>query len=281
MWGNTMIAAYTTVPKSNSKVTHMTAHLRPVIAQFQPITLAEMTNVALLDRMETKYVLGVSQLSVALQLLTRSYRVLDIQGVRLNHYQTVYFDTPDFTLYQQHHNGYGSRYKVRARKYVESNLAFFEIKHKTNRERTVKSRLAIPDIVTNIPGQLDDFVDEYTPFHAAAFEPKLWNDYVRVTLVGMQRAERLTLDLNVSFRWDGTVSALPGLAIAEVKQEHRSQQSDFIQQMKRLGVRPSGFSKYTAGVYSLYSDVKLNNFKAQIHHVQKIMQEELNHEFIH
>ncbi len=80
----------------------MTAHLRPVIAQFQPITLAEMENVALLDRMETKYVLGISQLSAALQVLTRRYRVLDVQGVRLNHYQTIYFDTPDFTLYQQH-----------------------------------------------------------------------------------------------------------------------------------------------------------------------------------
>ncbi len=170
----------------------MTAHLRPVIAQFQPITLTERCRRTsrCLIAWKTKYVLGISQLSAALQVLTRSYRVLDVQGVRLNHYQTIYFDTPDFTLYQQHHNGFGSRYKVRARKYVESNLAFFEIKHKTNRERTVKSRLAIPDIVTDIPGQLDDFVDAYTPFHAAAFEPKLWNDYVRVTLVGMQWVER-------------------------------------------------------------------------------------------
>jgi len=104
---------------------------------------------------------------------------------------------------------------------------------------------------------------------------------VRVTMVSKHHQERLTLDLNISFRWDQISSSLPGIAIAEVKQDHCSQHSDFILQMKRLGVRPSGFSKYTAGVYSLYNNVKINNFKSQILYVQKIMQEELNHEFIH
>lgn len=256
----------------------MTGRIEPVIAQFAPISLAEMENVALLDRMETKYLLGVSQLSAALQRLTRSYRVLEINGVRLNRYQTVYFDTPDFRLYQQHHNGCGTRYKVRARRYVDSALAFFEVKHKTNRERTLKSRLPIPEIMTDIP---DDFVSAYTPYHAAALEPKLWNDYLRLTLVSTQHQERLTLDLNVGFHWGDTAHALPGLAIAEVKQDHCSQNSAFIHEMKQLGVQPAGFSKYTAGVYSLYEGVKLNNFKPQIRQVHKIMQEELNHEFVH
>lgn len=272
-----MIAVRSTKPN----IIPLTARLQPLIAQFAPISLTEMTRVALLDRMETKYLLGVSQLGEALHLLTKRYRVLDIDGVRLNHYQTVYFDTPDFALYQQHHNGCGSRYKVRARCYVESHLAFFEIKHKTNRDRTVKSRLSVPEIAAHIPAQLDEFIDEHTPFHAALLEPKLWNDYTRVTLVSYERQERLTLDFGIAFHWNGAVCSLPGIAIAEVKQDHRSQASDFIQVMKRLGVRPAGFSKYTAGVYSLYDGIKSNNFKAQRQQAQKIMQKELNHEFVH
>jgi SPX domain protein involved in polyphosphate accumulation len=276
-----MIATYQANPKAIPELTRMSAHLQPLIEQFQPITLAEMANVALLDRMETKYLLGISQLGTAFEALTETYWVLDIDGVRMNHYQTVYFDTDDFRLYQQHHNGLSSRYKVRARKYVESELAFFEIKHKTNRDRTIKSRLSIPEIVTDIPIQLDHFIDDHTPFHADVLEPKLWNDYVRVTLVSKHRQERLTLDLNVAFHWGNASCALPGLVIAEVKQNHRSQQSDFIQQMRRLGVRPAGFSKYTTGVYSLYGGVKINNFKPQIRQVQKLIQKELSREYFH
>jgi hypothetical protein len=268
------------MPLQTNDVRQKTPQIQPVIARFEPISLAETMSVALLDRMETKYLMRVSELCAALAALTDCYRALEIDQVRLNQYQTLYFDTSDFALYRQHHNGFGSRYKVRARKYVESNLAFFEIKHKTNRDRTVKSRLSIPDILPEIRFQLDEFIDEHTPFHADALEPKLWNDYTRVTLVSKHRQERLTLDINVSFHWQGVSCSLPGIAVAEVKQDHRSQQSDFIQQMKQLGVRPAGFSKYTAGVYSLYSGIKINNFKPQIQRVQKLMQREWTHDFI-
>lgn len=272
------------VPTMSMQAANMigsTAQLPALIAQFEPISLKEMAGVTLLDRMETKYVMGLSQLCQALDLLTGRYRVLDIHGVRLNHYQTVYFDTPDFALYQQHHNGYGSRYKVRARRYVESQIAFFEIKHKTNRDRTVKTRQSVAVVEPSIPAQLRDFVAEHTPFQSAALVPKLWNDYVRVTLVSSERQERLTLDLQVAFHWNSASFSLPGIAIAEVKQDHRSQMSDFIQAMKHIGVRPSGFSKYTVGVYSLYDGIKSNNFKPQIQQVQRIMQKEQPHGLLH
>jgi len=68
---------------------------------------------------------------------------------------------------------------------------------------------------------------------------------------------------------------LPGVAIAEVKQEGFDRQSDFIQQMRGMGVRPSGFSKYCMGVASLYDEVKKNNFKPQMLQVGKLMQGEL------
>ncbi|MBK8025854.1 MAG: polyphosphate polymerase domain-containing protein [Chloroflexi bacterium] len=259
----------------------MAAQLHPLIAKFEPIDLAGLANVALLDRMETKYVLGISQLCSALQSLTDRYRVLDINGMRLNHYQTVYFDTHDFVLYQQHHNGLSSRYKVRARKYVDSHLAFLEVKHKTNRDRTVKSRLSIPDILTEIPFEFDHFIDSNTPFDAGTVEPRLWNDYIRLTLVSTTHEERLTLDLDVTFHWNGESSAMPGIVIAEVKQDHRSSQSDFIQQMRRLGVRPAGFGQIRRGVYSRHSGVKINNFKPQICHVQKLIREELGHGLHH
>lgn len=258
------------------------SELEQVLAQADPISLDEIVgqDAALLNRIDTKYVLGLSQLETTLEQILAQYRVLSIDQRRISHYQTLYFDTGDFTIYQHHHNGMRSRYKIRARKYVDSDLAFLEVKHKT-KNRTIKSRVAIPDVDTDVLMQANEFVDSHTPFDAGELEPKLWNDYLRVTLVSKQRPERLTLDFNVEFGWEQAYSALDGVVIAEVKQAEFSHQSEFIQQMRRQGLRPMSFSKYTAGVYHLYSHVKSNNFKPQILQVNKVIERERQHDPLH
>ena len=109
-----------------------------IINSYAPISLNEMADVALLNRTDTKYVMTTGTLLAALRHLNNDYRVLEVNGARLHHYQTLYFDTADFTLYQHHHAGASNRYKVRSRAYVESDLAFFEVKRKTNKKRTIK-----------------------------------------------------------------------------------------------------------------------------------------------
>lgn len=252
------------------------ARVERSLACFDPISLTEMEQVALLDRTDTKYIMRVSQLAHVLGQLVDQYRVLQINGRYLNHYQTLYFDTHDFALYRQHHNGLRARYKVRAREYVDSDLAFWEVKRKTNQERTIKSRLKTSDITADMEGQVNEFIDAHTPLDVQELGPKLRNKFLRVTLVSKHYPERLTLDLNLEFGWDDAYATLPGIAIAEVKQEHFSQQSDFIQQMRGLGIRPTRFSKYCAGVYLLYEGVKINNFKPRMRLVEKLMQEEMS-----
>jgi hypothetical protein len=258
-------------------LTHKLALFDPIdaqVRQFQPITLDEMAQVTLLDRVDTKYALTLSQLRDTLASLAEDYRALRIHQTCMNHYHTVYFDTPDFSFYQQHHNGWSNRYKVRAREYVDSNLVFFEVKHRTNRNRTIKSRLSVQDVETDIRGSAASFLDAHTPFHAENLEPKLWNDYLRITLVGRQHAERVTLDLNVGFGWGAESVTLSGLVIAEVKQKRLSRLSPFIQQMRQRGIRPISLSKYCTGVYSLYNGVKSNNFKAQMRFLSKFIEED-------
>lgn len=251
------------------------AHVERTLETFDPISLAEMENVALLNRTDTKFIMRMSQLEHVLERITGDYRVLETAHTRLNHYQTLYFDTHDFALYRQHHNGVRSRYKVRVREYVDSDLAFWEIKRKTNKERTIKSRLQTPEWVTDLDDeQIDEFVYAHAPIDARELEPKLLNRFLRITLVSSHRPERLTLDLNLEFGWGDALVALPGIVIAEVKRERSTCHSDFIRQMRELGVRSKSFSKYCAGVYMLYDDVKVNNFKAQMRLVEKLMQEE-------
>ena len=89
------------VPHGVNAFARSTARIADVVAAFDPISLAEMERVSLLNRTDTKYVMGVSQLQRALAQIRDQYRVLEVNGTRLNHYQTLYFDTPDFALYRQ------------------------------------------------------------------------------------------------------------------------------------------------------------------------------------
>jgi hypothetical protein len=55
--------------------------------QFAPISLKEMDTVALLNRTDTKFILSWSVLrTIALQ---PDYRMLVVNGQRLNHYRTL------------------------------------------------------------------------------------------------------------------------------------------------------------------------------------------------
>lgn len=245
-----------------------------ILQQFSPISLTQMTDVALLRRVDTKYIMHQTQLYQALAHLAEHYYILDINGQRKHHYRTVYFDTPDFALYQQHHNGWRNRYKVRSRAYTDSHLAFLEIKRKTNKNMTVKYRLPTSKMVTKLDMKTGDFLHCHYPYHTEQLEPKLWNTFRRITLVSKHAIERLTLDIDIGFYANGTHITLPGIAIAEIKQEGFSLSSDFIGQMRKLNIHPMRFSKYCIGISLLYDQIKNNNFKPQRLYIDKIMRQQ-------
>ncbi|GAB5491921.1 MAG: polyphosphate polymerase domain-containing protein [Phototrophicaceae bacterium] len=254
-------------------------NIEQALDRFTPIQLSEMAGVSLLNRIDTKYLFPLQMLLPILEQVQGQYRILDIDGIRLNQYHTVYYDEPEFTFYTQHHNQHADRYKVRARQYVDTHVAFFEVKHKTNKKRTVKSRLPLESgqIDTGIEPQsngITDFVEHHVPIESEQLEVKLWNDYRRLTLVNRLSPERVTIDLSLSFGHENSQMSLPGFAIAEVKQAHFTQQSPFIQQMRNFGIRSSSFSKYCAGVYLLYDNVKTNNFKPVMRQVQQLVEME-------
>ncbi len=244
------------------------------LERFTPISLAAMDGVALLSRIDTKYVMSETQLAQALSRLTEDYTVLEIAGRRLHRYHTLYFDTPDFSLYHQHHNGWRNRYKVRARTYVDSHLNFLEVKRKTNKDVTVKSRLQTPEMITRIDARVENFLTTCSAKIPTGLEPALWNSFQRITLVSKHGVERLTLDVGLHFQFGQTRAALPGIVIAEVKQEGFSLRSDFVGQMRALGVREMRFSKYCMGLSLLCAQVKRNNFKLQWLHINRMMREE-------
>lgn len=244
-----------------------------ILGQFTPIGLDQLGGAALLDRVDTKYTVTMGQLAVLLPLLQPSYRVLSVNGARLNRYHTVYYDTPSFGIYTRHHNGSAERYKVRARRYEETGVSFFEVKHRTHGRRTVKSRLPLTEFAV-LTAETDGFLGANTPYRAADLEAKLWNDYRRITLVSKTSDERVTVDLDVSFGWQDAMHTLDGVAIIEIKRAASSQHSDVVPHLRRMGLRPASLSKYCTGVVLLYPQVKSNNFKPQMRRLSKLIGQE-------
>jgi len=114
--------------------------IQEVIQKFEPITLQEMDGVKLMNRIDTKFAFSVNQLIALLPCLASDYRILEIKETRTPSYESLYFDDSVFSFFKDHHNGKTNRFKVRIRKYVESDLFFLEVKHK-NKGRTDKKRI--------------------------------------------------------------------------------------------------------------------------------------------
>ena len=98
--------------------------INKILTGFNPISLAEMDEVKLMNRSDTKFVFSQKTLLNILPLIQSFYKVLEVDGVRLSSYKSLYYDTDDFQFYHQHHNGKTNRNKVRFREYVDSGLTF-------------------------------------------------------------------------------------------------------------------------------------------------------------
>ncbi len=240
-----------------------------ILKKFEPITLEKMDSVKLMNRSDTKFIFKAEQLPVFLNQLTDEFYVLDVNGIRQNKYETLYYDTVDFKFYNDHQRGKADRNKVRHRLYVDSGLHFFEIKNKNNKGRTIKERIKLKQLEYKIEGKSEAFLFNKTQMNGKELEPKLWGNYTRITLVNKHLPERLTIDTNLFFKFGEKEKSLPEIVIAELKQD-KSSKSFFAQLMNKYRIKQASISKYCYGVIFLYNNIKMNNFKPNLITLNKI-----------
>ncbi|MBA3704505.1 MAG: polyphosphate polymerase domain-containing protein [Bacteroidetes bacterium] len=244
--------------------------IKNILNDFAHITLKEMDSVKLMDRTDTKFVFNIIQLPKFLEQLKENYSVLDVNGNRISRYESLYFDTQNFDLYHCHHRGKTNRFKIRFRKYVESELHFFEIKFKNSKGRTIKNRVKQEQIDELIQNKAELLLNEKTTFRSENLKAKLWVNYSRITLVNKHSPERVTIDLNLNFKNTEQDKTIHNLVIAEVKQD-KALVSAFIKLMKKSHIREGSISKYCYGVINLFSEIKHNNFKPNLNLLKKIL----------
>ncbi len=245
--------------------------IKNILNNFNAATLDSLDEIKLLKRYDTKFVFCREKLSQVFEFLDEYYAVLEIEGKRCFRYESLYYDTDDYFFYRQHHNKNYDRYKVRFRKYVDSGQCYFEVKQKNNKSKTVKSRLLLEN------GNAEGILSEDSKLFAknciclncsdiiGQIKPKLNVSFDRITFVNYVNKERLTIDLNLTYKKNNSEpETLNRLAIAELKSEKHSLNSQLIQCLKKFKIYPSTFSKYCVGLAMTEKNIKYNRFKKKI-----------------
>jgi hypothetical protein len=240
-----------------------------ITATFSPIKLAEMDNVKLMSRSDTKFAFKISKLPELLNQMMPFYRVLEIKGKFIHDYKSLYFDTDDRKFYLDHHNGRVNRNKVRFREYVGSDLTFLEIKRKNNKGKTIKKRIKVDSINDDLSVKQKEYIHSIIGSNII-LNSKQWINFSRITFVHKVHKERLTIDINLNFKEKDRRGDLNQIAIGEVKQERMSRLSDFMRIAKELHILPIRISKYCMSTLELNPELKQNRFKEKILFLTKL-----------
>jgi hypothetical protein len=247
--------------------------INDLLGKFEPVSLAEMDCVKLMDRTDVKFILSFSKLEPVLRALSDHYNVLTINGLKVFNYRTDYFDTSNLDMFFDHHNGKLNRFKIRQREYLESNLSFLEVKFKSNKGRVIKDRIERSYSDQNA---FSGFINKHTPYNPEDLSLTIINRFNRFTLVDKCMRERVTIDFNLAFADNMHDLLLHGLVIIEVKQNKTDKQSEIFNVLKSNVIRPASISKYCLGMSMLNQNTKINNFKKTILVINKLSHVELS-----
>lgn len=245
--------------------------IEKIIETFDPITLAEMKSVKLMNRTDTKFVTTMPMLRRLLAMAQGDYYAQVIDGERNMLYDTTYFDTGSFGMYREHQTGHTNRQKLRFRTYVSSDLQFMEIKTKNNHGRTKKKRIEVGDM------DLSDetkrrFIDEHLHFDVDELVPHMHNCFRRITLVNHAKTERLTIDTALEFNNVQTSvrREMGELVIIELKRDGLVY-SPVLEMLRQLRIHPHGFSKYCMGAAMTNEHLPVNRFKRKLRDIERML----------
>jgi len=240
--------------------------------QFPSFTLNE--DLFLFDRRDFKYLFLFTDLVPILERLKDHYYILTIEEKTFSDYRTTYFDTQDYALYKAHHNGKRNRYKVRLRNYRDSELAYLEVKFKSNKQRTLKKRVLKGDAYHFTPEDYR-FLKSAIPYEPDDLSPSLMTRYNRLTLVNFDSSEKVTIDFDLRFKHlkNAGETQIPEVGIIEVKNEGDRHRPLLAKILNNRLIRNQRISKYCLGMSLLDPNVKKNLYKPKLRFIDHMKKE--------
>ena len=224
-----------------------------------------------MNRTDTKFVTTLTMLRQLLQMAQTDYYVQEIDGQRNMLYDTTYFDTDHYDMYNVHQHGHSNRQKIRFRTYVSSNLQFMEVKTKNNHGRTKKKRIEVSDMDLHDDVKRE-FLGRTLRYDIDCLMPHMHNYFHRITLVNKGKTERLTIDTQLQFNniVSGQHKDMGELVIIELKRDGMVY-SPVLQMLRDLHIHPHGFSKYCMGAAMTNDSLPVNRFKEKLRDVDRIL----------
>ena len=264
-----MTTLQTTQLKSNQLI--------PTLQRFQVATRELLDQRGLTSRSDWKFVLPTDQIPELLFNMQSTHALLYAGESPIARYHSRYYDSTDLRCYQDHRRGVVRRFKLRHRHYIDRALSMFEVKSKGPRGDTKKQRMEVP--FAKIGGTLDsmcrEFAERYLNISLADFAPSLDNSFSRITLLGLEAEERITVDLDISFSHHNRRTQIPGLSIVEVKSASPRHLTPTLSLLSNAGLRPQGMSKYCAGITLLDPDLLPSWFASMRRRIESMTQSTL------
>lgn len=242
------------------------------IMPFRSHTLSDLSNAVLMNRVDTKYLVPKHKLYDLFRDIGEICSVLAIDGRRISHYKTCYFDSPDLQFYHDHHNGVLNRYKVRSRTYVDQGASYLEVKFKNNKNRTLKSRIPFSYSSAGLTVVHTQFLKDCGITRPDKLVESQICSYDRVAFARESTGERLTVDFNLEYEdiESQRKVKVKDMAIVEIKQSALNYSSALSKVLKNSQTRSLSFSKYCIGFGVLEKAVKTNRFKRTLMMIEKI-----------
>jgi VTC domain. len=233
-------------------------------ATMQSIALDELNTLALFDRVDKKFVLKRAQLDRFMEyILDNEYKILRVNNLSIQQYETHYMDTPDFRFYLEHHNQRANRLKIRMRTYTNSGLSFLEIKRRVNTGETQKKRILQSESKC-LNEESCAFIRKYAEIDPLLLQPTAITNFNRITFISEKFQERLTLDFNLNFAHRNKSTSINDSYILEVKKEKGAVAGGAIYFLKQHSIKSLGISKYCLTIAVLNNEIKHNYFKPLI-----------------
>jgi hypothetical protein len=227
--------------------------MTPPAETLAPLSLQEVLVLAdLQTRTDRKYLVDPEVFARLIDELGAGLGVLEIDGVRAFRYESVYFDTPTLDSYLSAAYGRRRRFKVRTRSYLDSGDCMLEVKTRSGRGETVKTRMPY-DIGRR--SSLDAAALQFVRTHAALpagarLAPALTTAYARSTFVDLATGTRLTCDAGLECSSPaGAAVSLPDQLLVETKSTGGPTAADRF--LWRAGARPVAVSKFCVGMAAL------------------------------
>lgn len=216
---------------------------------YESVSLNELKLLDIKNRRDTRYVLTKEKALELLSEIDKRYKLLEVEGDRVIGYETSYYDTYDFALFNEHLKGRGKKYNIRLRSYSTSRDTYIDIKESSKGKYVSKTVMPYKS-----EADFKKVLQNVTPYNLFRLEEKISVHFNRFTFVDIDNSEKFTIDLDLGFTTSNSFESLTSMAIIEVKSSKRFYISKIKQLLKKHRINTGIISKYCLGISLMYPD---------------------------